>query len=149
MIAERAAPARRRWLLWLPAAAWALVIFGFSSLHGSQVPGGLAVEGHLGGYFVFGALLALPMLARRGGRGLVTVVLLATLMASAYGVTDEFHQHFVPGRTPDPVDWADDTAGALAGATTAAAVAWAVRRTRSRSAATAAAPGAETNARGR
>ena len=138
MIAEQAPPSGRSWLLWLPAAAWAVVIFGFSSLHGSQVPGRFAVEGHLGEYFVFGALLALPLLGRRRGRGLIVAVLLAGLIASAYGVTDEFHQRFVPGRTPDPMDWADDTAGALAGAASAAVVVWVVRRRRERRAASAA-----------
>jgi VanZ family protein len=33
-------------------------------------------------------------------------------VCSLYGISDEFHQSFVPGRTPDPVDWATDTAGA-------------------------------------
>ena len=39
----------------------------------------------------------------------------ALLLASAYAVTDEFHQTFVPGRHGTPVDWAIDTAGALLG----------------------------------
>ena len=140
MIAQPARYARRRWLLWLPPAVWAVVIFGFSSLHGSQVPGGFAVQGHLGEYLVFGALLVLPLLAspllaRRRGRGLATAVLLATFIASAYGITDEIHQRFVPGRTPDVMDWAADTAGALAGAATAAVVVSASRRSRERRAA--------------
>jgi VanZ family protein len=41
--------------------------------------------------------------------------LIALLIASAYAVTDEYHQSFVPMRTPDPADWALDTLGALAG----------------------------------
>jgi VanZ family protein len=137
MIAERVGSARRVGLLWLPAVAWAVVIFGFSSLRASQVPSGLSVQGHVGEYFIFGALLTLPLLRVWRGRksGFLVAVLLATVIASAYGVTDELHQKFVPGRTPDPVDWADDTAGAAAGAATAAVVAWAVRRTRERRAA--------------
>jgi hypothetical protein len=38
----------------------------------------------------------------------------AFLFTSAYGIFDEFHQYFVPGRTPDPFDWMADCAGALA-----------------------------------
>jgi VanZ family protein len=40
-------------------------------------------------------------------------VWLATSIASLYGISDEFHQSFVPGRTPDVVDWLADTSGAL------------------------------------
>ncbi len=41
----------------------------------------------------------------------------AFLVASAYAVTDEWHQSFVEGRTASPIDWAVDTAGAAAAAT--------------------------------
>jgi len=40
--------------------------------------------------------------------------LTATLLATAYGVTDEYHQSFVPGRTADPMDVVKDLAGAAA-----------------------------------
>ncbi len=40
----------------------------------------------------------------------------AVVIASAYGVTDEFHQRFVVMRTPDVYDWVLDTIAAFAGA---------------------------------
>jgi VanZ family protein len=40
-------------------------------------------------------------------------VVLATLLASLYGISDEIHQSFVPGRSPDVLDWLADTSGAL------------------------------------
>lgn len=43
-------------------------------------------------------------------------VLLAVACASLYGVTDELHQYFVPGRACDPADWLVDTCGAVLGA---------------------------------
>lgn len=43
-------------------------------------------------------------------------VLLATGLASLYGISDEIHQSFVPGRQPDILDWLADSAGALAAA---------------------------------
>ena len=109
----------RRVLSWLLAAAWAGVIFYASSRPGSTIPGGYSVEGHLGEYFVFGVLLAFAL---GEGRPTVRFALIAIALASLYGVTDELHQHFTPGRMPDPADWALDTVGATAGAF--ALVAW-------------------------
>lgn len=42
--------------------------------------------------------------------------MLAWLMASLYGCSDEIHQMFVPGRSADPLDLLADSAGALLGA---------------------------------
>ena len=39
---------------------------------------------------------------------------LALLISTTYAATDEFHQSFVPGRTPSPGDVMIDSAGALA-----------------------------------
>lgn len=97
--------------------AWAGVIFGFSSLPGSAIPGHYSELGHLGEYAIFGALLYFALRTRVGqGRAIA----LAVIIASAYGMTDEFHQRFVYMRTPDVADWALDTLGALAGATVSA-----------------------------
>lgn len=38
---------------------------------------------------------------------------LAVLLASLYGMTDELHQAFVPGRSADVADWLADTLGAV------------------------------------
>ena len=38
------------------------------------------------------------------------------VVASLYGMTDEFHQYFVPDRACDPLDWLIDTCGATLGA---------------------------------
>src|SRR5262249_2551621 len=43
-------------------------------------------------------------------------VLVAILISSAYGVTDEWHEAVVPLRTPDGYDWIADTVGAAIGA---------------------------------
>jgi len=39
----------------------------------------------------------------------------AVVVASAYGLLDEWHQATVPGRTVDLWDWVADTAGAILG----------------------------------
>lgn len=36
---------------------------------------------------------------------------LAIVLASGYGLFDEVHQAFVPGRVSDPLDWLADTMG--------------------------------------
>ncbi len=41
---------------------------------------------------------------------------IACALSSVYGVTDEFHQIFTPGRSCDPADWAVDTIAAAIGA---------------------------------
>jgi VanZ family protein len=38
--------------------------------------------------------------------------LVSLLIASLYGVSDEVHQAFVPGRDSSPFDWLADTIGA-------------------------------------
>ncbi|MHB1136049.1 MAG: VanZ family protein [Coriobacteriia bacterium] len=99
---------------WVASALWMGVIFALSSLPGSSVPAGdYGSIGHFGGYLVLGALYFVALGGRRSGW---RAIVIAVLLASAYGVTDEFHQSFVPGRMPDPVDWATDTMGALTGA---------------------------------
>lgn len=41
---------------------------------------------------------------------------LPALLVSVYGVIDEFHQSFTPGRSTSFFDWMADTAGAVMGA---------------------------------
>lgn len=89
---------------------WMGVIFGLSSMSGSSVPGKFSTAAHFVVYAILGALYlwALPRSERAWPSAAAAVAL-----ASLYGITDEFHQSFVPGRMPDPADWLVDTAGAL------------------------------------
>ena len=112
----------RRVTLWLCVVAWAGVIFYFSSLQSSNLPSRIPSEvGHFGVYAILGFLLYLALRVDLDWR---RALLWAILIASAYGVSDEFHQRFVPTRTPDVWDWAVDTLGALVGAS----LAWALLR---------------------
>ena len=56
--------------------------------------------------------------------------LAAVAVASMYGVTDELHQYFVPGRSCDVLDWVADTSGAAIGVTLGPVVTSLVRRSR-------------------
>jgi VanZ family protein len=93
------------------------VIFAASS---RSLPASVALfpdwSTHGGAYAVL-SVLACRALA--GGLGVAIRTrdaLLAVLLCAAYGVGDEFHQRFVPGRQADPADVAKDVAGALVGA---------------------------------
>lgn len=100
-------------LRWALVLAWASVIFAFSAQPGSNVPGRFASLAHFGEYAIFGVVLGLALAP---GRSRARTVAYAVLLASLYAITDEAHQHFVPGRTPDVADWGMDTLGACAGA---------------------------------
>ncbi len=99
---------------WAMSVIWMGVIFGFSSLPGSAVPSGAGTYGHLIVYAVLGALLFRAFMHETADSSRAFAY--AVLLASFYGVTDEIHQAFVPGRVPDIADWGLDTIGALAGA---------------------------------
>ncbi len=43
----------------------------------------------------------------------------AVILGCLYGITDEFHQYFVPGRSTSVSDWLADTVGTTAGASIA------------------------------
>ena len=99
---------------WVPVLAWMAVIFGLSATPGSRLPSHFpSALGHFVAYAVLGGLLVLA-LGKRAPYG--RSVAIAVILASLYGVTDEFHQAFVPLRTPDVADWGMDTLGAFVGA---------------------------------
>jgi len=65
---------------------------------------------HFIAYGLLGTLiLRTKWVLGRGTRGMF----IAVSVASLYGISDEWHQSFVPGRYPDVVDWIADTLGAL------------------------------------
>lgn len=107
---------------WLPVVVWMAVLFRLSSVPGSSLPGRFGTLGHFVTYAILGALL---VLALGRGRQPGTTIALAVMIASLYALTDEFHQSFVPLRTPDVADWGVDTLGSFAGAW---AVVWLARR---------------------
>ena len=113
MSSELRSPIPRR-LAWLASIGWMVVIFGFSSIPGSSVPSSGGTFGHFAGYAVLGGLLFIALLHEQ--KVPARALALSVLVSSAYAVTDEFHQHFVPGRVPDAFDWGVDTLGALFGA---------------------------------
>jgi VanZ family protein len=111
--------ARRFW--WL-ALAWASIIFLLSSIPGKSMPDvpGLRYDKllHALVYSVLGGLIFLA-LRQRSSLPTSRVVAISAAFALAYGLTDEFHQLFVPGRSADLYDAVADGIGALLGASIA------------------------------
>jgi VanZ family protein len=112
--------ARRFW--WF-VAGWAVIIFLLSSIPGKSMPDvpGLQYDKVLHA-LVYSVLGGLFFLALRHASSLTTgrVVAAAALFALAYGLSDEFHQLFVPGRSADLYDALADGIGGLLGASIAA-----------------------------
>ena len=73
--------------------------------------------GHFCEFFVFGLALQNALMKTLGKRKApaIAITVLAIVLASAYGATDEFHQLYVPGRSCDPADWLVDTVAATIG----------------------------------
>jgi VanZ family protein len=127
------------WLaLWWPALAWALVISLFSThLFTAQNTGHIIIPllhwlfpsaslqtlefmhhiirkcAHLTEYFILSLLILRGIRAGRHGMRLAWAVL-AIVIVAGYASLDEFHQRFVPGRTPAVTDVLIDTTGGAA-----------------------------------
>jgi VanZ family protein len=92
------------------------VIFYFSSLHQPTLPPGVSDKpAHAFGYMGFGIVIARALAGGLPPRITMRQVLIGLAIASLYGVTDEWHQSFVAGRTSDVFDWFSDTIGSALG----------------------------------
>jgi VanZ family protein len=114
---------------WLPVILWAGVIFALSSIPGTRLPtidlpqSDKVVHALL--YGVLGGLLGRAFgRSGAGGRPARSHLLLAILIATAYGVSDEIHQLWTPQRTADWRDVVADAGGATLGALSLVAMRW-------------------------
>lgn len=103
--------------LWLPVCLYCAAIFGLSGMEklpeaAQEVPDKL---GHLVVYAGLGVLAARAF-SRDFGLSRTRTWLACSLFCLIYGLTDEYHQSFVPGRSPEVGDVLADLFGGLAGA---------------------------------
>jgi VanZ family protein len=103
---------------WVTVFVWLAFVEVLTSLPGSALPSlpSLPIRSdwvaHFCLYAVLGMLLArVGVLESWSGRRLVLTV----VMVSLFGVLDELHQLFIPGRTAEVGDWAMDTLGSATG----------------------------------
>lgn len=104
---------RQIFVRWAAAAAWMAVIFALSAQSSlpDLTPGLPKVEEIVGHLSAYGVLAALLWWALRGS-GARYAAAWALALAMLYGLSDEVHQHFVPGRTMTVEDLAVDLIGA-------------------------------------
>ena len=107
------------WSYRAPAIAWALVLFTLSSI--SDLPSPFHVSkwddklDHFVAYAILGALVLRAVAMHRplpNARDFKITVVLGVL----FGMADELHQYFVPGRFMDYKDFVADAVGVIAGA---------------------------------
>lgn len=110
--------------------AWGIVIlwaggiwFGSNISIGSELPFrffGIDKIGHAAEFGILGLLAANALLSAPGLGGMVpgreSVWQGAVLMAGLWGLIDEIHQFWIPGRNTDPTDLLADVVGAAVGA---------------------------------
>lgn len=102
----------RRLLRFVPAAAWAALIFWLSSQPKlPDMPVFFPGIDKLHHAVAYGVLTLLLLFGAGMPRDAKTWWLVGA--AVAYGATDELHQAFVPGREPDILDLLADALGAL------------------------------------
>ncbi|MDR1239166.1 MAG: VanZ family protein [Treponema sp.] len=110
---------RLRLLQWLPAVLVAALIWFLSSQNILPRPGGIPGFDkvlHFAAFAVFTGVVCLwfsPEKWKSRGR---LFALIAAVIGSVYGIIDEVHQFFVPGRDCSIWDWIADTLGSAAGA---------------------------------
>jgi VanZ family protein len=98
---------------------WCLLLMG-TSLPAPDVPSfGVSDKFvHFGAYLGLAVLLSISFHYQNKNLLLKKNFLIATLIIVAfYGLLDEFHQSFIPGRSSEFFDWLADFLGAAAGIT--------------------------------
>ena len=94
----------------LPAIVWAVLLFTLSAQSKLPEPpvtfDGIDKLEHATAYGILAGLIIVAQ-----GVASKRAVLVAALLTSLYGMSDEVHQMHVPGRSPDVLDWAADTIG--------------------------------------
>ena len=117
--------AQRAVLGWVPAILWFAFIFFLSSQSTLPSTGQVSdKQAHAAAYGVMAVLCLMGLTGWRSRRVAGATLLGAFIITVLYGLSDEFHQSFVPGRSPDLVDVMADAVGAALALT--AAWGWAI-----------------------
>ena len=101
----------------LPAIIIAVTIFILSNGPQPGLPNlGIVWEDkllHLTSYFIFGLALILFMIANFQSMSVRKIALITIIIGAFYGLSDEIHQNYIPGRHCDLFDWIADLIGVI------------------------------------
>jgi len=105
---------RKFLIYWLPVVLYCTAIFIQSSYPSvarlPDLPFGDKYL-HVAGYALLGIRFFRAIRSSHGGNRISLVILLSISAATAYGISDEIHQYFVPSRSADVMDALADMVG--------------------------------------
>ncbi len=117
--------------LWLPVALYVALIFYLSSFSAVPLPADVSDKtAHGFGYSGLAVLVTRAMVKGLPAPVSGVQAVGAIVVTAMYGVTDEWHQRYVPGRSSDVHDVYADAIGAMIG--TSACWAWGLSASRPR-----------------
>jgi VanZ family protein len=102
-------------LLWGPVLLYMGIIFLVSHQPEVSIPAGLSdKQSHSLAYTLLGLLMVRALAGGLGARISARTALLGIVLTALYGISDEYHQMFVAGRSAELYDlYADAIGGAL------------------------------------
>ena len=110
---------RKVYLVYVPLIVYWIVLFIATTIPTSSLPS-VAVSDkikHFGAFFGLSVLLSLTLMYQSKVLFFKKYfVVSAIVISSIYGMLDEIHQSFIPGRYSEFLDWVADSVGAAAGA---------------------------------
>lgn len=104
---------------WVPTIGYCVLIFVLSSVSmGVYIPSPLGFDKvlHLIEYGILGFLLSRSLVYSRPSFSNASLIAWVVILTALYGLSDEVHQYFVPGRNESLWDVLADSSGAVLGA---------------------------------
>ena len=104
---------------WLPTLSYCVIIFGLSALPKTvsiPSPYGFDKVLHIMEYGILGFLLARSLVNSKARVSKRVLIILVVGLATSYGISDEIHQAFIPGRNASAWDVVADCLGGVMGA---------------------------------
>jgi len=108
----------KKLLVYTPLVVYWIILFGATTLPAASMPSFGVVDkvNHLSAYFILAILLFLTLLFQQKiPLAKNRVAAYAFIICSLYGMLDEVHQIFIPGRSAEFLDFLADACGALLG----------------------------------